>query len=119
MFGATKKAFEDLNQKVDDLIEIHRKDTTIDLMNDMDKFTAIKNVVNIPHIAPDPMLILTPVLALPGRYGCKWPSFQEAWKHIFEGDDEYCEMHRAYDDALHEAMLIQAMVKRGIYDVNN
>lgn len=38
----------------------------------------------------------------------KWPTLEEAWEHYFPGLD-YVEQHRAFDDALHEALLIRAM----------
>jgi len=41
-----------------------------------------------------------------GKY--KWPTLEEAWRHYFPGLD-YIEQHRAFDDALHEALLIKAM----------
>ena len=79
------------------------------------------------QVAPDPMLVLTPILQLSGPWGQnKWPKFQEAWDCVFNHEIRakermpyYVEAHRAYDDALHEAMLINEMVKRGWYSINN
>lgn len=62
-----------------------------------------------------PMVMASPVLKIPGSY-CeyKWPSMQEAWNHYFPGLG-YIEQHRAYDDALHEALLIREMYRVGDY----
>lgn len=73
---------------------------------------------------PCPMICAAKILRIPvsqgfreswvgplGKY--KWPTLEEAWSHYFPGLD-YCEQHRAFDDALHEALLIKAM-----YTVND
>jgi DNA polymerase-3 subunit epsilon len=67
--------------------------------------------------APCPMMKATPVLKIPGpNRGYKWPTLEEAWEHYFPGLD-YTEQHRAFDDALHEALLIRAMYIAGDYRV--
>ena len=42
----------------------------------------------------------------------KWPSVEESWSFYFP-EKPYVELHRAYDDALHEAMIIYEMYRRG------
>jgi DNA polymerase-3 subunit epsilon len=66
---------------------------------------------------PCPMMVASEVLRLPGVSGsCKWPSLEEAWRHYFPGDG-YIEQHRAFDDAVHEALLIKAMHVAGDYRI--
>lgn len=66
---------------------------------------------------PCPMVEAAKVLRIPGPYGsCKWPTLEEAWEHYFPGLD-YSEQHRAFDDALHEAILIKAMHTVGDYEM--
>ena len=68
------------------------------------------------------MISAAEVLKLPGlrdfqrsgRY--KWPTLEETWAHYFPGI-EYIEQHRAYDDALHEALLVRAMHIAGDYRI--
>lgn len=58
---------------------------------------------------PCPMIEAAKVLRIPGPFGAyKWPTLEETWEHYFPGLD-YIEQHRAFDDALHEALLIRAM----------
>jgi len=76
---------------------------------------------------PCPMISAAQVLRIPvslafrkswvgplGEY--KWPTLEEAWEHYFPGLD-YAEQHRAFDDALHEALLIRAMHIAGDYKI--
>lgn len=66
---------------------------------------------------PCPMIRAAEVLKIPGPYGqYKWPTLEEAWEHYFPGLD-YIEQHRAFDDALHEALLIRAMHVAGDYAI--
>ena len=66
---------------------------------------------------PCPMIAASKVLRIPGPCGgYKWPTLEEAWEHYFPGLD-YNEQHRAFDDAMHEAMLIRAMQMAGDYDL--
>jgi DNA polymerase III epsilon subunit-like protein len=68
--------------------------------------------------APDPMLLCTDILKIPHSfYGIKYPALEESWKHFFGDEAPYKEQHRAYDDAFHEAMLIQMMNARGLYSM--
>jgi DNA polymerase-3 subunit epsilon len=72
----------------------------------------------IPHELPCPMIQATPVLKLPSEYKkkkWKWPKVQEAWDHFFPDQNTYKEIHRAYDDAMHEAEIILALYKIGAW----
>ena len=63
---------------------------------------------------PCPMIIATNILKLPPRKPntlYKWPSVEETWKYFFP-EKEYIEKHRAYDDSVHEALIIFEMYKR-------
>lgn len=54
----------------------------------------------------DPMIELTPIMKLPFDYNkYKWPSVQEAYDYFFP-DANFIELHRALDDAIHEAYII-------------
>jgi DNA polymerase-3 subunit epsilon len=78
--------------------------------------------VNIEREISCPMKILTPVMKLQktGKAafygGYKWPNVEEAWKYFFP-DDDYNELHRGADDAVHEAMIIHKIIKEGIMEV--
>ena len=59
----------------------------------------------------DPMFkaqYILKILRYNGEY--KWPSFQEAWNYFFP-NHKYTEIHRAFDDAFHEAQLIYEIYK--------
>jgi DNA polymerase III epsilon subunit-like protein len=80
-------------------------------------FIAARGIVP-KRTAPDPMLICTDILKLPHSfYKIKYPALEESWAHFFGNDSPYRELHRAYDDAYHEAMLIQMMKARGLYSM--
>jgi len=64
---------------------------------------------------PCPMILATPICKLPGPYGYKYPSVQEAWD-IFIGE-EYTEEHRGLDDAMHEARIIWELIQQGIFPI--
>ncbi len=69
---------------------------------------------------PCPMKLMTPICKLPhpsGRKGYKWPSAQEAWEYFFGKNTGYIEKHRGADDAFHEADVVYALIKRGIFKV--
>ena len=50
------------------------------------------------------------------RGGYKNPRMQEAWDNLFPNTN-YIEKHRAADDAIHEAIMLFEMYKRGNYIV--
>lgn len=63
-----------------------------------------------------PMICATSVLKIPGYYGkYKWPSVQEAWGYFYPEDTHYKELHRAYDDAVHEAKIVYALSQKGYW----
>ena len=67
---------------------------------------------NVPNEKPCIMKELTPIMKLHHHYyGVKWPKVEEAWKFFFP-DTEYTELHRAYDDAIHEAQILLKMVEK-------
>ncbi len=64
---------------------------------------------------PCPMLLSTDICKLPGRYGSyKWPTAEEAFNYFYP-DIEYKEKHRGLDDAKHEAMIVYALYKLGVF----
>lgn len=73
--------------------------------------------LNIPNKYHDSMLVLQEVMKLPQKYkkysGYKYPSVQEAYNHLFP-DNDYIELHRGGDDALHEAQIIYEINKRNL-----
>ena len=75
-------------------------------------FGVLENLkFRIPHKLPDPMLISTNILRLPGKYGnYKWPKVTECldYFHIHEN-----EPHRAAADAKLEARIIYELIKLG------
>jgi len=63
---------------------------------------------------PCPMVVATDILKLPPiKPGTlyKWPSVEETWKYFFPEKD-YIEKHRAYDDSIHEALIIFELYKK-------
>ncbi len=62
------------------------------------------------------MKLSTPICKLPPvRYGSyKWPKVEEAWSEFFP-DEDYVELHRGADDALHEARIIHELYCRGVF----
>ena len=65
---------------------------------------------------PCPMIVSTPILNLPGRYGAKWPTVEEAWNYFI--GEPYVEAHRALDDAWHEAKIVYELYKRGVFNIS-
>lgn len=66
----------------------------------------------IDELFDDPMLLATDICKLPGNFGnYKWPKVTEAYKHFFP-DKEYNEKHRAYQDAVDEAIILYK-IKQG------
>ena len=65
---------------------------------------------------PCPMKLSTPICQLPPfRYGSyKWPKVEEAWAEFFP-NEEYVELHRGADDALHEARIVHELYRRGVF----
>ncbi|WP_234110186.1 exonuclease domain-containing protein [Chryseobacterium sp. R2A-55] len=70
-----------------------------------------------PKKLPCPMKLSTDVCKIPGKYGFKWPKVEEAHRHFF-GDTGYVELHRGADDAFHEADIVYALFKMGVFQLN-
>lgn len=73
--------------------------------------------ISFPKELPCPMLLSTDICKLPNRNGFssyKWPKVEEAWKHFYP-DIEYVELHRGADDAFHEADIVYALHKQGLF----
>jgi DNA polymerase-3 subunit epsilon len=74
--------------------------------------------IQIPQKLPCPMLLATNVCKLPGKFGnYKWPKVEEAYKHFYP-DSEYREIHRGADDAMHEADIVLALYRMGIFKID-
>jgi DNA polymerase-3 subunit epsilon len=61
------------------------------------------------------MLAATPICQIPKPWDdendpYKWPTATEAYTHFYP-DEKYVEAHRAYDDCVHEAKVLYAMIK--------
>ncbi len=72
----------------------------------------------IPNKLPCPMKLSRPICKLKdknGRVG-KQPNVEEAWKY-FCGDG-YKELHRAFDDAYHEADIVKALFDLGVFKID-
>lgn len=68
--------------------------------------------VKFGKLLPCPMLRSTDICKLPGkRGGYKWPKVEEAYKHFFHSED-YVELHRGADDAIHEAKIVYELHKK-------
>jgi len=66
---------------------------------------------------PCPMLLSTNLCKLPNQNGYssyKWPKVEEAWKYFYP-EIEYVELHRGADDAFHEADIVLAIHKLGLF----
>ena len=76
------------------------------------------NGIKLPKALDCPMIVATNVCKLPsvnGRSGYKWPKVEEAWK-ILIGTD-YTELHRGFDDAKHEAMIVWKLIELGYFKI--
>lgn len=70
---------------------------------------------------PCPMKIATDILKLPPvKPGTvyKFPSVEEAWAYFYPKTD-YVELHRGYDDSLHEALIIFKLYELGHFKIND
>lgn len=66
-----------------------------------------------------PMKLSTDICKIPNRNnyaGFKWPKVEEAHFHFF-GDVGYVEQHRGADDAFHEADIVLALYKLGVFKI--
>jgi len=69
---------------------------------------------------PCPMILSTPILKLPPKQswkgGYKWPNVQEAYDYFFP-NNQYRELHRGADDALHEADIVYKLYNQLVFKV--
>ncbi len=71
--------------------------------------------IRVPNELPCIMLTATNILKIPflrGNKKYKWPNCQESFNFFFPALD-YIEKHRAADDAIHEAMILYEIFRRG------
>ncbi len=70
------------------------------------------------NVLPCIMKTATPICRIPHPYfgGYKWPKAEEAWDYFFPHLG-YVEAHRAYDDCVHEALILQEMHNRGYFPI--
>jgi DNA polymerase-3 subunit epsilon len=71
--------------------------------------------IHVPNELPCIMLTATNILKIPflrGNKRYKWPKCQESFEFFFPATD-YIEKHRAADDAIHEAMILYEIFRRG------
>ena len=62
-----------------------------------------------------PMKLATDICRIPGKKGgWKWPNVEEAYRYFYPGED-YIELHRGADDAYHEAKIVYALYKIGMF----
>jgi DNA polymerase-3 subunit epsilon len=69
---------------------------------------------------PCPMILATPILKLPPKIPGtvhKWPSVEEIWAYFYPKID-YVELHRGFDDSLHEALIISRLYELGHFKLN-
>lgn len=65
------------------------------------------------------MILATDVCKLPSKNGYssyKWPTVEEAWRHLFPSNT-YNELHRGADDARHEALIVFELYQQGIFNI--
>jgi DNA polymerase-3 subunit epsilon len=119
VFENTDLLFEDVNKAVmfsdilPDLqvvVDSHDAITAYNKKFDFSFLTA--NGLKITKEYPCPMLAAAPICKIPNKWGngYKWPTVEEAWDHFFPGD-EYVELHRGLDDAMHEAKILYELIK--------
>lgn len=86
-------------------------------------FTIFKNNGLTVNELDCPMLLSTNICKIPhrnGRGGYKWPKAEEAYNFFCrdgEKDENWIELHRAADDAYHEAEIVHKLYKNGIFKV--
>ncbi|MHA1660901.1 MAG: 3'-5' exonuclease [Promethearchaeota archaeon] len=75
--------------------------------------------LTIPHELPCIMITATNIVKIeaPWKNGpekFKWPKVEEAWNFFFPNIN-YDEKHRAADDAIHEAQILNEIIKMGLF----
>jgi len=76
--------------------------------------------ITFPKVLDCPMILATPICKLPSTYKghgkFKYPKVEECYDYLFP-DNDYKEIHRGGDDALHEAEIVYELYKRGIFKI--
>lgn len=76
--------------------------------------------IEFPKVLDCPMILSTPLCELPSTYKghgkFKYPKVEECYDFLFP-DNDYTEIHRGGDDALHEAEIVYELYKREIFKV--
>lgn len=113
LFEDVSKAplFSDILSDLQNVIDKHDATTAYNKQFDFGFLKA--SGLKIPREYGCPMLAATPICKLPkkgGYGGYKWPKVEEAWKHFFP-NEEYVELHRGLDDAMHEAKILYELIK--------
>jgi DNA polymerase-3 subunit epsilon len=130
--------FQNSNLKFEEVINAPLLDRFIPELQDIfDKFPATAynkrfdfsflrmSGISIDNELPCPMITATPIMKLErkNQYGniynnyefqYKYPNVEEAW-HYYIPNVHYIELHRAYDDAVHEARILFEMYKKEDY----
>lgn len=71
------------------------------------------------RLLPCPMILMTDICKIHSPYkpgSWKWPKVEEAYDFIFP-DNDYEEIHRGADDAMHEADIVYWLYKKGIFKI--
>ena len=75
--------------------------------------------LEFPRLLPCPMILMTDICKIHSPYkpgSWKWPKVEEAYDFIFP-DNDYTEIHRGADDAMHEAEIVHWLYKKGIFKI--
>ena len=110
-------SFDSIKQKVQEIINTYQNGiTAFNRIFDI-SFLQDRGII-FPKLQPCPMIVLTNIIQLPGKFGSyKWPKVEEAYKFLFP-NEEYIEKHRGADDAVHEAKIIYEMFLKGWYVID-
>lgn len=116
IFNNTDLDFNEVNRAKDlnlfELQYLFNRYKVISWNTDFD-FTFLKDRGLILQELPCPMKQSTNYFKIPGNYGFKYPSVQEAWNILFP-DIEKIETHRALDDTKQEARIIYELYKKDV-----
>jgi len=110
---------KDLLPEIQDLIDAHPAGATA--YNRSFDFDFLESRgIKFGNKLPCPMIVSTPVCQLPSRHQdhglYKWPKVEETWEFLFP-DKPYTELHRAADDAYHEALIVWELYKLGLFEI--
>jgi len=108
---------EDLKADIQKVIDEHDAITAYNKAFDLTFL--VDRGFNIHKEWPCPMLVATDICKFPhknGRSGNKWPTVEQAFEFFFP-DEQYTELHRGADDAMHEAKIIYELFKLGKMEI--